>query len=407
VSPTLEYRPASKGSINATPVKTGFRLSAALCAMLLLALFNGWVSVSHPLSDAPTANLDTGEVRRAEAAFKEADADPKILFMGSSLVLASMTQAESNFLAKPIARMVHRRNYFTEQLLSDFSARPRAYCMAIGGSMSSDDYLLLKNVILPAHKPDALVIGVAPRDFQDNLMPSVPSTETFRSQANMFDAVEYFSRKRRINSNELIEVALGRLCAFYNYRTDIRDYMVLRIKKTMQACMPWVAFYRYDEHGVLRPTRHGQFPEEVKGTPMILPNESMPHMPVQTTLENYRLRYAPINSQQNAQQFSYFERLLKLCRERQIKVVVVNMPLSRANLALVPDGFYAYYKQRVTEACQSYDVELVDMCIEPYTRDGMFADGVHLATGVSQQFLRSLCRRLHSSQVATSFSKSI
>jgi hypothetical protein len=373
----------------------------------LFALFNGWVAISHPLSNAPTANLDTGEVHRAIEVFKKASDSPLVLFMGSSLVLASMMQSESNFLAQPIPRMVHRRNLFTEQLLSDFSTRPNAYCMAIGGSMSSDDYLLLKNAVLPLHKPDALVIGVAPRDFQDNLMPSVPSTETFRSQANVFDAAEYLSHKEHVESNEAIDVGLSRLSAFYNYRTDLRDYMILRIKKTMQACMPWVAFYRFDEHGVLRASRKGQLPEEVKGTPMILPNIDMPHSPLAATEDNYRRRYLPINPTQVAQQFSYFERLLSLCRQRQIKVVVVNMPLSRSNLALVPDAFYAYYKLRVKQACQAYDVELVDMCIEPYTRDDMFADGVHLTSGVSQQFLRSLCSRLHSSQVAASFNKSI
>src|SRR5262249_47757823 len=155
--------------------------------------------------------------------------------------------------------------------------------------------------------------------------------------------------------------------------SDMRDYLVLRSKKAMQV-LPWVMFYRYDENGVLKATRHGQFPEEVKGTPLISPNTDMPHLTVEATAENYRCRYVPVNPEQNGQQFAYFERLLKLCHQRGIKLVVVNMPLSRSNLTLVPDGFYAYYKTRVTQACQTNDVEFVDMCTEPFTRDDMFAD---------------------------------
>lgn len=378
-----------------------------MTAFALVALVNIWILCSHPLSDAPTANLDTGEVYHAVQALRTDKGGPKVIFMGSSLVLASMMQAEANFLKRPIPRMIHRRNVFTEQQLGDLPGHPRVYCLAIGGEMASDNYLLLKNVLVGKHTPQALVLGVGPRDFQDNILPGVPATETFRALGTIFDGAQYLLDKRRLSSKEAFDVVLARLSPLYNYHADIRDYLMLRNKKMLQAALPWVMFYRYDQNGVLRPSRKGQLPEEVKGTPVVKPDVDMPHLSVKATADNYRFRYDPINREQVEQQFDYFERFLHLCNQRRINVLVVNMPLSRGNIALVPKGFYAYYKSRVSQACNAYDVELVDMCDQPYTKDEAFADGVHLSTGNSQPFLRSLCRRLYESRLASSFNSNL
>jgi DltD protein len=385
---------------------TSLCTSKTAVALLVAVLVNVWLGVGHPLSRVPTANLDTGEVQRAITAFKREHSSPSIVFLGSSLVLAPMMQAEANFLGTPVERMNHRRSFFMEAQLSDLPRKPSVFNLAIGGAMVSDAYLLVKNILKGEQQPDAIVFGIAPRDFQDNLLPGIQSTESFRVLAQPEDCWELL-RKAPLSYVSTCELLLTQYIPLWKYRQDICAWAVLRGKKTMEACMPWVVFDKYGETLELKPRRHGQFPEEVKGTPRIFPNVAMNHTSREKTRDEYNTRYNPLNKALVDQEFAYFDELLALCKERGIKVMMINMPLSAANLALVPPGFYAYYKERLGPTCKAHDAKLVDMCNQTYSSDSLFADGVHLDTGVSRQFLEEVVREFQVSRVASAFNKSI
>ncbi len=372
--------------------------SAALAAFVIAAGLNVWIAAAHPLSNWPTANLDTSEAARAVAAWHREKATPEIVLLGSSLVVAPVMQAEANYLGNPIERMFNRRSTFLEKQVSDQKRRPHVFCFAIGGEMVSDAYLLAKNV-LQQRPPAAIIFGIAPRDVQDSLLPGIQSSETYKTTASLSDSISLL-RSHELSFEQGGDLLLSQLVPLWNYRSDFRTYALLRAKKTITAMLPWVVLDRYDAYGNLGPRRIGQFPEEVKGVVLVRPGEAMPHANLEKTRHEYIARYNPLNFEAMDQQFEYLDKLLSLCRQRHINIVMVNMPLSQDNLALMPKGLYTYFWNRVRSECAANNVSLIDMCKAPLTRNDLYADGVHIDSGFSQQFLTDVLAKLRNSKLA-------
>jgi hypothetical protein len=382
-------------------------VSTAVVALVMAALLNVWLVTAHPLAKVPTANLDSGEVAHALTAL-DRDPDfsgtprraPRICLLGSSLVLAPALQAEANYLHVPIQRLNDRRSHYLEAQFNDSASKPNIFCLAIGGSMISDAYLLVKHVLTGNRQPDAIVFGVAPRDFQDNLCPAVQATETFKKLASPADVLDVFATQKP-SFESGFDLLMSEFVPLWKYHTDIRTFALLRTKKTMEACMPWVVFDKYGETLELKPRRHGVYPEETHGTPMVLPHVAMNHTSVDATRDEYRQRYNPLNPQFIEQEFGYLNKLLSLCHQRNIRILVVNMPLSKDNLALLPSGFYQDYLQRLAQTCSQHQAELVNMCNADTTRNELFADGVHLDTDRSEEFWKAVQDKFNKSAVAT------
>lgn len=378
--------------------------SSRLVATLLVALaLNMWLTTAHPLSNVPTANLDTGEVFRSVKAYRKEVSAHSIVFIGSSLVLVPMMQAEADFVGSPIPRMTHRRSLFIEHELSQkLDVAPRVFCMAIGGEMVSDAYLMVKNVLQGPCKPDAIVFGVAPRDIQDNTMPGIQSSESFRSLAGIEDVADVL-HSASPTFESAADMLIAQMYPLWKYRSDLRTYYLLRTKKLMEACLPWVVFDKYGDTLELKPRRHGQFPEEAKGTPMIFPNLAMDHYTPEQTRFQYIKRYNPTAPDLVNKEFDYLDRLLTLCNQRGIKVLLVNMPLSQLNLSLMPQGFYEQYLDRLQQISAARGVELHDLCSTPHTANANFVDGVHLNTESSAKLLSEVCEQFARSSISDAF----
>ncbi len=56
-------------------------------------------------------------------------------------------------------------------------------------------------------------------------------------------------------------------------------------------------------------------------------------------LQNYLSRYNPIAPVQIETQLGYFERLIHMCKERKIPLMVANMPLGEVNRKVMAPGF--------------------------------------------------------------------
>ena len=83
--------------------------------------------------------------------------------LGSSLVTAPVMQAEAIYLNRPIERMFHRSPRFLESCLSGELACPvHVFCLAVGGEMVSDAYLVAKQILAKDDKPCAIVYGIGP-----------------------------------------------------------------------------------------------------------------------------------------------------------------------------------------------------------------------------------------------------
>jgi len=382
--------------------KSPFGLCAVICAALLLLALDLWLAVAHPLARLPVASLERSEIYQSVHSFLKQETTPDVVLFGSSLLTAPVLQSETLYLGQPIPKFVHRRCHLLEEdLAGKLGRQPQVFCLAAGGEMASDAYLMTKNILSTSRQPIAIVYGVAPRDFQDNLVPGLESTPTFQTMATVGDLPDRL-QSPPFDLQKKLDLVFGRLSTMWRYKTDIRVYLNLRLKKYMERLLPWVCFEKYDENHELKKQKRGTFPEEAAGEPTAWPGVALDHFSSEQTLAEYRKRYNPVSQQMVDTEFDYFERLFQLCRERGIAVLVVNMPLSTTNKSLMQSGFYQSYLKRAQSICKMYDVDFADLNCPPWDSADNFVDTVHLEPRLSARFLQELASITARSQVALS-----
>ncbi len=77
-------------------------------ALCLLIAVEGWLAFSHPLACLPVATMEQGELFNSVNCIKKEtgkqDREPYMVLLGSSLMVAPVVQAESQFRQHPIKR---------------------------------------------------------------------------------------------------------------------------------------------------------------------------------------------------------------------------------------------------------------------------------------------------------------
>jgi lysophospholipase L1-like esterase len=106
-----------------------------------------------------------------------------------------------------------------------------------------------------------------------------------------------------------------------------------------------------------------------------------------TSLKEYSKRYKEPNDPLFAKQKKCLQALLQLCRQRNIKLYVVAMPISTANRQLLPPGLYDKYMATLQEETAKAGVPLVDMAALGGYQDDDFYDTVHLNHKGGQRFI--------------------
>ncbi|MBX9878649.1 MAG: DUF1574 domain-containing protein [Candidatus Obscuribacterales bacterium] len=373
--------------------------STTVLSVVLVVAFDLWIGLAHPLAKSPTASLDRTEVYCATNTYEKEVKSPPVVVLGSSLVTAPIMQAESNYHKTAIPRFLHRRSHVLENAIAEkLGSTPDVYCMAVGGEMASDAYLITKR-LLKKTTPIAVVYGVAPRDFQDNLMPGIQSSETFRILSDI-DDVKDLSQKTTLSFEEQGGLFVERISALARYRADIRSYVALRAKKIIDALSPVPLFEKMGPDLQVRVRRDGWFPEEALGTPPAVPGYAVEHTPEKQVTYEYIRRYNPIAPKFVDAEFGYLNKLFQLCDEKGVSVVVVNMPLSAFNKKLMAKGFYTEYMSRMKNVCAQANAEFVDLNTTEWDAADNFVDSVHLKPEVSQKFLETLADVVSKSQAA-------
>lgn len=395
---------------NGTTFWRGFVGSSFVVALLAVVCVDLWFAAANPLTTAPIANLQRTEPFCAAQEYRrqcrQLAAAPDVVLLGSSVMISPVLQAESLRLQSPLKRMRHRQCGELAQALSAQGLGDRqVFNFAVGGCMISDAYWITKNVLLAdgREKPRAIVYGVAPRDIQDNIMQQtgIPGTESFQCFASVDDALRV-KNTLGMNWTKRLELVCARISSLWRSRADLVTLATLRGKKLLEAALPWVAFEKRLSDGSVKVQRGGMFREEAIGEPMVVPGYGLEHISTELTDQQYQFRYNPQSSRMNEVQLSYLEKLIALCRQHQVALVIVNMPLSEHNHRLMPPALYPMFVDRVASACRNGAVEFVDLdktgC---YRGDDNFVDGVHLSCERSRPFLKFLATQLSETKLSS------
>lgn len=221
---------------------------------------------------------------------------------------------------------------------------PTVFSLAIFGQMLSDAYIYVTEYLQGEKQPQWIIMGIAPRDFSDFDLPSPTATMTFRRLVGLAN----FSRYADLYLPEWqmkADFLLSHSCFFYGKRW--------RMQKELEKAANKV----YTLAGLAPPS--GSQPKGQQAAGFMLTGSDAERW--QSSAREYRRRYRNIDGQSLNVQMGFLEQLLRLCRERGMNVLIVNMPLTELNRSLLPPGFYDGFRARLARAASRPGVYLLDL----------------------------------------------
>ncbi len=383
--------------------KTG-GISAALCAVFLFVSFN----LVYPHVDRAITLAKSKQILRRDEMhlslehaieqLNKCNPRPTTVLLGSSLMMVPVWSCDNSHFRDSDPPTMHHQSLWLEQLLKDKGlSGEKVVSLALAGEMVSDAYIITDKLLKDSKKPDAIVFGVAPRDLMDNTLSAEALTPVFQRLVGI-DDLGSIAGLSFSTMQERADFVLGRILSLYALRGRLQTVPVAQYKRML-----------------VKVIGEGQ---EAEPTPQkTLAQGFMMHKDRswvwQKSKDEYKERYKCFSQTQFEKQRMYLDALLELAQKRDIKVILVNMPVSSDNFGLLPKGLYDSYLETIRKAAATHHATLVDLYQEGKYADEHFYDTVHLNPVGGERFMQQMSDEIakaaavrHSS-VANSPKKSI
>jgi hypothetical protein len=326
--------------------------------------------------------------------FEKEKQSPDIVLLGSSLMMAAFHGGDAALLNVPQNVAFHHKSVLLERLLKvRFNRDYSTFVFALGGEMASDAYAITSSLLTGPKQPKVIIYGIAPRDFMDHALASPASTEIFKFMSRMGDLSDVANDSRG-SLWEMGEYYLGQGSFVYNHRPD---FIYLQSRLANEAARKLWGYKDLDNVHCPLLIRKQAFLELPENNG---PNEVMICPPSKTDLVfidnsgEYQYRYKNPNLKQFNNQLSYLERMLKLAENQGIKVILVNMPLTKINVALMPPNFYDNYMHKVNGLAGQYKAQFLDLNNEELFPKKYFGDTAHLNVPGGKHFMEVLADKI-------------
>lgn len=326
---------------------------------LLLSIFGPASSHSKDLWNG------TGSIDLALNEFNALPQSPDVVLLGSSLVMYpfwSMDQHDH----KDIGDIFHHhRSLALEDKLAVGGKKPVVFSLAIFGQMASDSYIYASEFLKGDKKPKVLIWGIAPRDFFDAELSSPMQTISFQRLVGLDNLMGYADLYMP-GFQERADFIFSRSVFLYGRRWNIQKEINKGADKV---------------YGLFNPESIQKRPGWQKkdgaqggfvftgGREDIFANSK----------QEYQKRYKNIDLEKLKLQMAFTTRLLKVCRERGIKVVLVNMPLTDTNRSIMPAGFYQEFRSELDKMARQEGAVFADYGSDPAFVDGDYWDTCHMS----------------------------
>lgn len=340
-------------------------VTATLWALLAFVSINAllWIAFGKEKTESRDLWSSPGSIDITLKGFSELHARPDIVLLGSSLMMYPFWAMDKERDPSIPDIFHHHYSYSLQDALAkDGLPHQSVYSLAIFGQMASDAFIYVDEFLKGNRKPDVLVYGLAPRDFSDADLPGPMSTFTFKRLVNLTN----FGRYAPLYLPEWQDKAdflASHLCYFYGRRWHLQRDIERGVHRLYAAA------------GLDGDKSMGAKPQHQAG--FMLSGSSADRF--KESIEEYRRLYHGIRGKSLEMQMGFLDRLLKICKQRGIKVIVVNMPLTAVNRDLLPTGFYDEFSRRIAALANNTGAQFVDLGSSPeFQQDTDFWDTTHL-----------------------------
>jgi hypothetical protein len=319
---------------------------------------------------------------------------PDIVLLGSSLMMAAFHGGDAALLNVPQNVAFHHKSVLLERLLkARFNRDYSTFVFALGGEMASDAYAITSSLLTGPKQPKVIIYGIAPRDFMDHALSSPASTEIFKFMSRMGDLSEVASDSRG-SFWEMGEYYFGQGSFIYNHRPD---FIYVQHRLANEAVRKLCGYKDMDYVHcplMIRKQAFIELPENNGPNEVMICPPSATDMVFIDNSGEYKFRYKNPNLKQFNNQVSYLERMLKLSENQGIKVILVNMPLTKINVALMSPGFYDNYMKTVEGLSDKYKAQFLDLNNDQLFPKKYFGDTAHLNVPGGKHFMEVLADKI-------------
>ncbi len=354
----------------ASNIKKAF--SSALVAGLVFLGLNA--SMGLPLGGSDGSGADQIQ-RNLLAAGQTLESSPRhilgdpVVLLGSSLVMSPLWAADvrlGHFLQDV---NLHHRSLHMKEEMDKFGYHKDAVSLATPGQFVSDAYLIVDKYLSDKNRPQILIYGIAPRDFMDSTTSGLVT-----SVFNQLVAITDMPKIKDLfleSFDDHMNFVLERTVFLYHKRNRYQTKFEEAVEKL--TC-------RLDKY--LPPKT------ESAAAPFLMGTD---HDAIwKQSTEEYARRYKTSNEPLFQKQTKCLRALMQLCKERNIKLYIVAMPLSKTNLALMPPGLYQHYMDTLKHETTEARVPLIDLAADGKYTDDDFYDTVHLNQTGGERFIKQM-----------------
>jgi hypothetical protein len=252
-----------------------------------------------------------------------------------------------------------------------------------GLQMVAESYLVTEAVTSQKDYPPVIFYGITLRDFIHDMYGKEWSCDSFASMAP-FVPVNSEVLTSLTSSDAVREFLLSHYWYLYRNRSDFKNALSAIAKDQLENLPLDQPYVRLGEDHNYHPQRHGLLWETWVPRQQEAFTERMFRQNPVYLKKFYRgfqaLVYAPSPTFEETQkrEVHYFTKLLELCKRKQIRLVLINMPLSPEIAALAPPGMWDLYQTQLHQAAAASGTALIDFFGDETFKSEIFKDGVHL-----------------------------
>ena len=279
-----------------------------------------------------------------------------VLIIGSSLIQVPSVRCDDEMLLGKTRYdpeyysyifQYDKARYLQSLLREKLGAEITALNGAVAATTVADQFLLFKSFLDHGGSTKLVMLCLSPRELHDNYHPVPEKSQVYQMIGNPFAAKAIKER----GFESCLGMVWERLNPLFADRLQLQR-----------------AAANLEE-------------QIVRGS---MSQQSRPQFrkPANTLrdLEMWRNTYNPVHWDLYHSQISYLERFLSLAKERNIPLVIVDMPLPRENVALIDDGLKRSIAADLQSLSQQYHAELIHPGQEqPYYLSD-FEDGGHMVS---------------------------
>ena len=353
--------------------------SAALWGVCLFFVLNAGLLLWSPLAKVDPESLPSAHtwVWWAAKEFLSEAHPPEVVIVGASLLMHPISRVDADYLNKDVDYVHHHRS---EYMAHEFQNRlgthvSRCFNFALPGAMVSDDYMVLRAMLSGKRKPSVVILGLGVRDFSDSLVSCPAATPPFR----------YL--KRYANTDDLIDLVMPKMWQRLDYwlgkgiyahgkKLDMQVALCeiakqVLGKQTME-CFPKSHLLEAD------PTRTtpGNMKAEVEEGWFVL--RAHQQLAYEDNTREYKRRFRSPNASMFDIQEKFLEKFMHDCNQNDIRVVLVNIPVTPANRSLVPPGNYDRYVKLLHQTAARWSACCIDLADDTDFVSGDFYDTCHM-----------------------------